>query len=126
MHRLFKSVSDMDTEEYGRDSFLHFPVQLAEDADRVLVRTLTPGMKRRDLEIVLTGQTLCITGRIPCRNGRFLRQECPCGVFRREIDLGCAVNGDAVSAELAAGVLTVSLPKHKNTRAQRVPVQYEG
>lgn len=122
MNRLFKNITGMS--DYGSDSFLHFPIQLAEDKDHILVRTLTPGMKQKDLHIVLSGQTLSITGRIPCRSGRFLRQECPCGAFRRDIDLGCLVDGGAVKAELKSGVLTITMFKHKKARRQSIRVKH--
>lgn len=124
MQRLFKNSSEVAG--YGRDSFLNFPIQLAEDASRVMVRTLAPGIKRKDLSIVLSGQTLCIYGKIPCRSGRFLRQECPCGSFRRDVHLGCLVDADAVQAELKSGVLTITLPKHKKALARRIEIKYEG
>lgn len=122
MNRLFKNIHD--TLDYGRDSFLHFPIQLAESQDSVMVRTLTPGMKQKDLDIVLSGQTLSIIGRIPYRAGRFLRQECPCGSFRRDVNLGCLVDGSDVRAELKSGVLTITLPKHKKNRPQSIQVKY--
>lgn len=122
MNRLFKNIADIA--EYGRDSFRHFPIQLAENQDSVIVRALAPGMRQNDLDIILTGQTLSISGRIPYRGGRFLRQECPCGAFRRDVNLGCLVDGSAVKAELASGVLTIILPKHKKARPQRIQVRY--
>lgn len=124
MNRLFTNIADIS--EYGRDSFLHFPIQFAESKEQVMIRTLTPGMKQEDLNITLTGQTLSITGRIPRRRGRFLRQECPCGAFRRDVKLGCLVDGGGVKAELKSGVLTITLPKYKKTRPQRIQVSYGG
>lgn len=123
MQRLFKNISAVSG--YGHDSFLNFPIQLAEDSARVMVRTLTPGMRRKDINIVLSGQTLCISGKISCRSGRYLRQECPCGSFSRNVDLGCLVDGDAVQAELKAGVLTIILPKHKKALPKRIEIKYE-
>lgn len=124
MNRLFKDFSGVT--QYGQDPFLNFPIQLAENREHVMVRALAPGVRQKDLDIILAGQTLSITGRIPCRKGRYLRQECPCGAFRRDIELGCMVDGSAVKAELESGVLTIILRKHKSVRPRRIQVKYGG
>ena len=124
MQRLFKNLSQAS--DYERNSFFNFPIQLAENEGRVMVRTLAPGMLRKDLNIILTGQTLSISGRIPCRCGRFLRQECPCGSFKRDVNLGCQVDADSVQAELKAGVLTITLAKRKKALPRRIEIKYGG
>lgn len=128
MHRFFKHISGLADYRFEREkagqSCISFPIQLAEDAERFIVRTLAPGMKQKDIDIVLSGQTLTITGQFPCRAGNYLRQEWPCGTFSRSVELGCRVNSDAVEARLETGVLTISLPKRAGVKTSRVQVKY--
>lgn len=124
MQRLFKNISSLS--RYADGSYINFPIQLAENREAVLVRALAPGLRQDDLNIVLAGQTLSISGRIACHSGRYLRQECPCGSFRRDINLGCRVDSASVKAELKAGVLTITLPKHKSAKPCRIKVEYGG
>lgn len=112
--------------DYESESVFNFPIQLAEDKNYIVLRALAPGMQEKDIEILLTGQKLSLAGSIACRTGRYLRQECPCGVFKREIDLGCQVNSDSVRAKLDAGVLTITIQKYKNSKQQKIPVHYGG
>lgn len=124
MQRLFKHSSSLT--RYADGAYINLPVQLAENGEALLVRALAPGLRQQDLDIVIAGQTLSISGRIACQSGRYLRQECPCGSFRRDIELGCRVDSEAVKATLQAGVLTIILPKHKNARPCRIKVEYKG
>lgn len=123
MRRIFlRNLSALD--EYGSGSHANFPIQFSESADTLLVRALAPGIRQDDLDIVVSGQTLSISGRIACKNGRYLRQESHCGVFRREIDLGCLVDGAKTRAALKDGVLAITLPKHQSARPRRIKVEY--
>lgn len=127
MLRIFKSISSLNEygrDEYGNSAYPAFPIQLTEDREGLLLRALAPGMRHDDLNIVVTGQSLFISGRIACTSGRYLRQERPCGIFKREIDLGCLVDSARVRAELKNGVLTIALPKHQSARPRRVKVEY--
>lgn len=127
MLRIFKSISSLNEygrDEYGSAAYPAFPIQLAEDRESLLLRALAPGIRHDELHIVISGQTLYISGRIACASGRYLRQERPCGLFKREVDLGCLVDAARVRAELKNGLLTIALPKHQNTRPRRVKVEY--
>jgi HSP20 family protein len=51
------------------------------------------------------------------------RQERTASRFSRSFTLPCAVNGDAISASLEHGVLTVTLPKAPESQPRQITVK---
>lgn len=99
------------------------PLQLGEARDRFVLRMLLPGLKNEDLRLMITGNTLTISGYIAPMTGLYHRQARPCGRFCRSVKLESRVRQQDITAELKAGVLTVTLPKLVPGGRQRIPVE---
>jgi HSP20 family protein len=84
-----------------------------------------PGVAREDVELSADGRVLEVSGARPQpADGSFALMERSYGAFRRTFELPAPIDSDAVSAELVAGVLTVTVPKR--TAGRRVPIETEG
>lgn len=72
-----------------------------------------PGVSRDSLRVRLEGHRLVVTGRRAAEvlEGRASVQEREVGAFRREFLLPFQVRGDAIRADLDAGVLRIELPR---------------
>jgi len=90
------------------------PVDLSEQADRYVLTVEIPGLKREDVQIEFSDGTLTVRGQRPgqsCCPDRYQQLERGQGQFARSFRFGLPVSGDAITADLADGVLTVALPK---------------
>jgi len=90
------------------------PVDLSEQGDRYVLTVEIPGLKREDVQIEFTDGTLTVRGQRPgqsCCPDRYQQLERGQGQFARSFRFGLPVSADAITADLADGVLTVALPK---------------
>jgi len=84
-----------------------------------------PGVAREDVELSADGNLLEVSGTRPHpAAGSFALMERCYGPFRRSFELPSPIDSDAVSADLVAGVLTVTVPKRAAGRT--VPIETEG
>lgn len=104
-------------------------IDIAETADAFVVRAELPGMKRDDIDIELTGETLTLKGERRAEDeehkDRFVRVERRYGQFQRTFTLATPVQSDKVSATYRDGILDVRLPKSEATRPRKVQVTAE-
>lgn len=99
------------------------PLQIFEDESMLYVRARIPGASLEDVSLTLKGTVLLVEGSVPLPEGRYLRQERACGLFKREVQLPCVVGGGAVEAVMRDGILTVTLPKAVKKDCKRtIPV----
>jgi HSP20 family protein len=102
-------------------------LNLWEDDNNLYVEAELPELELTDLEIFVNGDNqLSIKGerKQPEReHGTWHRRERGHGRFTRMGELPQYVNSDKVTAELKHGVLTITLPKRKEAKAQRVAVK---
>ena len=95
-------------------------LDLAETDSTIDVTLDVPGVDSKNIDIKLVGDVLQISGRREeeqvTEDKSFLRVERSYGSFHRQVPLPCEVNPDKVDAELADGVLRISLPKSAETR----------
>lgn len=97
-------------------------VDVFETEKAVVVRAELAGVRGEDLRVTVDGQVLRIAGvRVapePADVRRLHQMEIATGPFERKLHVPMAFERDAVTAHLADGFLTVTLPK-------RVPVRRE-
>lgn len=98
---------------------------LHESAEGYLVTIEVPGLSRADIRIECRGNDLTVSGE---RSGadcpqRYHQLERGHGAFSRVFSFGQPVDGDGVTAELADGVLTVTIPKTHHDAPRRVDVR---
>jgi HSP20 family protein len=102
------------------------PVDVFDAGEEYLVTAELPGLKADDVHIEVEDDTLTLRGeRKPAQVGdsaAWHRRERPAGRFRRVVRLG-RLDSESARAEFKDGVLTVRLPKAKETRPRRVEIQ---
>lgn len=107
----------------------HVPrLNVAETEAVIEVTTEVPGMKADEIDIEVADNVLTIVGEHTeeetKENGKkFHRVERRTGSFSRSVRLPCAVDERSVEAELAEGVLTVTLPKQSDVRPCKVQIK---
>lgn len=97
---------------------------VTETEDAYLIEVELPGVKREDITVEFTGAELRITGEFTEREreGILRRRTRRTGRFEYRTTLPSEVNADAISAELADGVLTVRVPRAESAKPRRIPI----
>jgi len=129
MDRLFDRVA-------GRPSWLPrawsetdwMPALDVEEGDaNVIVRVELPGLKKEDIKVSGSGDSLCISGE---RNREeqekkrnFSRVERAYGKFQRCLTLPSDVDWDKTTAAYRDGVLELTLPKSASAKVRQIPIQ---
>jgi HSP20 family protein len=95
--------------------------------DQIVVRLEAPGLSRKDFNVELRGNVLCVAGekrleRESKADGQHVFQ-CAYGNFRRDIPLPAAVDADRAKATYRDGVLRIALPKSDGDQPSRFVVQ---
>ena len=113
--------------------FLHKPavfpaVNVWEDADCLYTEAELPGVDPKEIEIEVVGNVLTFRGEKKHEReeeGRgFHYIERRYGGFNRNIELPTSVDSEKVSAAYKNGVLTVTLPKHPESKPKRIAVHH--
>jgi len=104
------------------------PIDVYETATVYVVTAEVPGLTRELIELALEDTRLTIRGRRPDpgstsgRAVRFHQVERGRGPFSRTFEFADRVDGSRVTADLANGVLTVTLPKLAEPPARKIEV----
>ncbi|WP_446465975.1 Hsp20/alpha crystallin family protein [Streptomyces sp. BRA346] len=98
----------------------------ADDAYRVEVDL--PGVRRADVDVEVSGQELTVSGEIGEREreGVLRRSTRRTGRFEYRMLLPAEVNTEAVRAEMADGVLTITVPKAEAVKPRHVEITESG
>jgi HSP20 family protein len=111
------------------------PIDVYETADRYVIAAELPGLERQEIELALEDSRLTIRCQ---RNHRFTRTgtnpagensihyhqiERGHGAFSRTFEFADKIDMEAVSADLANGVLTVTLPKIPAAPIRKIEVR---
>lgn len=106
----------------GRNS----PSPVQWDDDEAYVSVDLPGVSASDVEVSVDEDLVHVAASRESRPGdessRWIRQERTFGQFQKSYRLPYAVSKDGIQADLAAGVLTLRLPRAQETKPMRVPV----
>lgn len=105
----------------------HPAVDILEDENNVLVKAEVPGVKKEDIKINLTGDTVTISGKTSqekeVKRENYYRREMRAGSFSRSFTLPCPVDRNKATAAYKDGVLTVTLPKAEEAKAKEIQVE---
>ncbi len=125
MDRLLEGASISPWRVMEREGWLG--VDLYEQDDAYHLEVPLPGVRPEDVEISTVGNTVTISGEIPCRatgeRTRRLLHERACGTFRRSVTLPSGVDPDRAEARFEAGMLRLTIPKSEAARTRRIPVK---
>lgn len=118
-----------DTGPRRRNGFgeTRFPLMdISETEHAVKVRALVPGLTRDEVQITLHQNVLSISGtkkESPLPEGaRPLRTERTGGAFERTLRLNKPVDADGIKAEMADGILTLTLPVLEEAKPKQIEV----
>jgi HSP20 family protein len=111
---------------FGRTSPGWVPAaDLCEVGDRFILTVELPGLGRSDVDIAFATDTLTISGQRPdpppCE--RYQQFERAQGRFSRAFRFAVPVDADSITADLAEGVLTVSVPKTGAATVRHIDVE---
>ena len=99
-------------------------VDIFEEGNTVVVKAEVPGMKRDDLDIILTEDTISISGHKKSeekvQRHDFHRVERSFGTFTRRLRLPAPVLPDKAKAAFKDGVLEITIPKADTGRTANV------
>lgn len=102
-------------------------LDMEETEASIVVRTELPGMKKEDIKVSGTGDSLCISGERRFdeaeKKKNYRRIERAYGKFQRCVSLPSDVDWDRCSAVYRDGVLELTLPKAATAHARQIPVQ---
>ena len=102
-------------------------IDVAEQDGAIVVRAEVPGTKPEDIDISVYGNTLTISGEKAEtkeeKDKGYYHVETTHGTFRREINLPADVDNAKVEAACKDGVLTITLPRAKVSKAVKVKIQ---
>jgi len=102
-------------------------VDIVDRENEVLVKAELPGVKKEDLEVTTTDNTVSIKGSSRYEHkeekGDYHRSEMACGVFARTLTLPAEVIADKAEARFSDGLLELTLPKRQDKKGHRVEVK---
>ena len=101
-------------------------VDIFEDGDTVVVKADIPGVKKNDIDVTITENSLTISGERKqekkVEEKDFHRIERSYGSFSRSFRLPENVNGEKAKAEFKNGVLEIRLPKVKASKQKKIDI----
>jgi HSP20 family protein len=103
------------------------PVDIYEDAHKLVLKLEVPGIKQEDLDINVENQTLTVKGERKFeaeeKEENFHRIERRFGSFVRSFTLPQTVDAANVTASYEAGVLSIAMPKKEAAKPKQVKIQ---
>jgi len=111
-----------DLEEEGQLS-----IDVFQTPRSIVVKSTIAGVSPEDIDISINNDMLTIRGKRhleeEVKDQDYLFRECYWGSFSRSIILPVEIEADRIEAEMANGVLTVTLPKAKPTKQISIKVK---
>jgi HSP20 family protein len=103
------------------------PLDIEETDANIVVRTELPGMKKEDIKVSGTRDSLCISGERHFdgeeKKKNYNRVERAYGKFQRCLTLPSDVEWDKCKAVYRDGVLELTLPKAASAQLRQIPIQ---
>ena len=104
-------------------------VSVCEEKNNVVVKAELPGMKKEELEVYMTGDSLNITGERKAESeekaAESYRSERYFGHFHRSIPLPTPVKSEKIEAHYRDGILTITCPKTEEAKRKPVEIRIE-
>lgn len=104
----------------GEDGIISMPIELVERDDNYIVKIMTPGIKKEDLNVDVSEDQVNVSGvcKVEYEQNKDLihRSEFCKGNFSRTITLPQKINNQKVKADYKDGVLSLTLPKSEQSK----------
>ena len=103
------------------------PLDVSRSDGEIKVRASLPGFRKEDIDVQVHEGVLSIKAERAAENGtqdeRYYRRERSAGSVSRRVALPGIVRDALIDAELAGGVLTLTLPLPERAQPQRVEIR---
>lgn len=114
-------------EETAQDYEGQLTIDVYQTANDIIVKSTIAGVKPEDLDVSINNDMLTIKG-VRKNDARvkpedYYYQECYWGPFSRSVILPVDVETDNIKAELANGILTITLPKASKAKTKVIAVE---
>jgi HSP20 family molecular chaperone IbpA len=127
LSRLQKISSSDDYADDEGDMEAELAVDVFQNDREIVIQTMTAGIKKEHLEIILSREEITIRGKRDnpndSYNNEFSVQELYWGPFARTIELPDEVAIDEAAATENHGLLTIKLPKFNKSRSIKLKAQ---
>ena len=125
--QLQQELERMVSAAFESGSGVYPPVNVFDAGDAFVVKAELPGVDPKSIEISVEEDTLTLRGERaftePVKDAAYHRRERGYGQFRRVVRLPGHVAGDEAKAKYRDGVLTVTVPKAKETRPRIIQIE---
>jgi HSP20 family protein len=104
------------------------PVDIYETDNEYILKADMPGVIKENLAITLDNNRLEINGKVvedESEEGNLKYSEYKLYNFHREFNVGKDINGNAITAKLDHGVLTLIMPKKEEVKPKKLEIKYE-
>lgn len=102
-------------------------VDVIDHDNEVIVRAEVPGMRKEDLKVTVTDDTLTLAGSLEHKEeekrDNYYYRELHSGNFTRKLTLPANVDASMVNAKMKDGVIEIVLPKREPTKRRSVNVE---
>jgi len=102
-------------------------IDLEDRGKDFVLKAEMPGFKKEEIEIEVQEDSVEITGRVGWKYDKkakgYVCKERACESFNRIVQLPEEVNTDAVTANLADGVLEIVLPKKSPRKTRKITLK---
>jgi len=109
-------------------NFENLSADIWEEDNKIFVKMAMPGIKKEDIKITVTGDSISIEGFSKSEKEDkedkkyYLRNFSSCSYSQR-FNLPSLIDSDKVEAEFKDGVLRVQLPKAKETQSKQIEIK---
>ena len=116
----------MGTNGEGTSPTAYAPANLWEEEGKWCVELELPGVKQDEIDVTLEKNTLRITAerKAPAEDRKYWHQERAYGRFERIFNLPETVDPEGIEAELADGVLKLTLAKKPEAQPKKIEVRH--
>ena len=107
--------------------FDNLSANIWEEENKIFVKMAMPGIKKEDIKISVTGDTLNIEGSSKEekeeKEKKYFLKTFQSSSYSQSFNLPSLVNPDTVDAKFEDGVLTVTLPKAKESETKQIEIK---
>jgi HSP20 family protein len=120
------SNGELENESLSAGNFIP-PVDIYEDANRLVLKLEVPGIPQEDLQINVENQTLTVKGERKLvkdeKEENFHRIERRYGSFVRSFTLPATIETDSAQANYENGVLSIALQKKEAAKPKQLKIE---
>jgi HSP20 family protein len=98
-------------------------INIREEDEAYVLSALVPGLNAENVNIQVLEDVLRIEGEYKADEQNYLVRELPNGAFTRTLRLPSVIDAERVEANIADGVLTLTLPKAESARPKKISIK---